>query len=171
MTKKGQLAIWLLYADRFYISHCSCLSCFIADYRTLYQRPDQPVDWPLGSADRGACRGRAGAGDLEEAGATPGRTLDYALGSLDFIPQLMWSQEGLSGNRCCGQIRALGRAFILTAVRMDQRERDGGARQRELAEMMRVCPKAGTVVGLEKGEELGRGRCHPALTFTFSQGP
>lgn len=147
------------------------LSCFIADYRTLYQRPDQPVDWPLGSADRGACRGRAGAGDLEEAGATPGRTLDYALGSLDFIPQLMWSQEGLSGNRCCGQIRALGQAFILTAVRMDQRERDGGARRRELAEMMRVCPKAGTVVGLEKGEELGRGRCHPALTFTFSRGP
>lgn len=57
---------------------------------------NQPAHWSLGSADRGACGGRARAGDLEGAGATAGRTLDFTLRSLDFILQLM-SWEGFSG--------------------------------------------------------------------------
>lgn len=64
-----------------------------------------------GSADRGAFGGRARAKDLGEVGPTPGGTLDLTLKSLDFIPQMMWSRERLSGNRHNGQVHIQSHSF------------------------------------------------------------
>lgn len=66
---------------------------------------------------------------MEEAGATPGRTLDFTLRSVDFIPQR--TRGAAIATRRCFQVCGLGHASIARLpVRKAFRERHGGGEKR-----------------------------------------